>query len=88
MNIEILPPLTHDDDVPSSIDEFDKKLIKIVHKEFSYTKKGVQYTITASITRYGGLCVIASPPLASKAKVWQGDNILLARHWVRNHKEA
>lgn len=53
----------------------DKSLIKVVHQETIGA-----YFIAATLTRFGGLCVIATN--ADHSNAWQGDNILEARTWV------
>jgi hypothetical protein len=52
----------------------DANLCKIVYSEL---RDG--YLITASLTRFGGLCVVAT---REKSPTWQGDNIIEARNWV------
>ena len=54
----------------------DTALIRQVHSE-----RIGPYTITASLTRFGGLCVIAESAQRGR-DTWQGENIIEARAWV------
>jgi hypothetical protein len=56
----------------------DQKLIRIVHREHYFG-----YSITASISRFGGLVVLVTDDEMEEGFcVWQGNNIINARNWV------
>jgi hypothetical protein len=65
--------------MPTFNDTTDTKLIKCVHSE-----KVGPYQITAILTRFGGLCVIARHTEDKMNAIYQGENILEARNWCRS----
>ena len=59
--------------------DYDKSLVRIVFRED--VKRGdVTWTLSACLTRFGGLCVIVLNDTNETA--WQGDNIIEARDWL------
>lgn len=62
----------------------DTSLIMIVHKETVGA-----FHLSANITRFGGLNVnVYDTSKAPDFCVWQGDNIILARMWIRMRQKA
>lgn len=62
--------------------DYDKALPRIVYRE-SCERHGKVWSITACLTRFGGMCVLAmSQDDPDNDTCWQGDNILEARAWV------
>jgi|HubBroStandDraft_1064217.scaffolds.fasta_scaffold17588_6 hypothetical protein len=57
----------------------DKTLVKIVHRE-TVLRRGTTWTLSACLTRFGGLCVIVMND--HDEQIWQGDNIIEARDWM------
>lgn len=59
--------------------DYDKSLVRKVYGE--EVKRGdITWTISACLTRFGGLCVIAFNDYDDR--IWQGDNIIECRNWV------
>lgn len=60
----------------------DPRLVKTVHREVI----GV-YSIRANLTRFGGLAVFVYHPAmeGGNEPLWQGENILEAREFCREH---
>jgi hypothetical protein len=67
--------------MPTFKDTVDKTLIKLVHSETVGN-----YQITAILTRFGGLCVIARDVEDAMKDIYQGDNILEARNWCQDRR--
>ena len=60
----------------------DANLVKTVYQEIHNRKDGTRFRTTASLTRFGALAVFVWNESTNET-VWQGENILQARAWVR-----
>lgn len=59
----------------------DTSLIKVVHRETVTGPEG-DWNLTATLTRFGGLCVIVMQD--DNNECWQGENILEGRAWAKS----
>jgi hypothetical protein len=60
----------------------DANLVKIVWQERHNRKDGTALRTVATLTRFGGLAVFVNDEKSGET-VWQGENILQARSWIR-----
>jgi hypothetical protein len=59
----------------------DKTLPRIVFREIIDRNKG-QWQLTATLSRFGGLCVLVMKLDDNDMTCYQGDNICEARKWL------
>ena len=62
----------------------DTSLVKVVHREQIMDASNTAWELTATLTRFGGLCVIVLATDDANNECWQGENILEARSWARD----
>ena len=62
----------------------DTSLIKVVHRETIVATDNTTWTITANLTRFGGLCVLVTAVGDDDLVQYQGENIIEARNWARS----
>lgn len=65
----------------------DKALCRIVWREIIDRNK-CEWSITACLTRFGGLCVLVTKLDDGSDVCWQGDNVCEARKWLDDYTEA
>ena len=67
-----------------ALDKTDTTLIKVVHREQIMGADNIAWELTATLTRFGGLCVIVLAVDDSNYECWQGENVIEARNWARS----
>ena len=62
----------------------DTSLIKVVHRETIMGGDNTAWELTATLTRFGGLCVLVLAVDDANYECWQGENIIEARNWAKS----
>jgi hypothetical protein len=80
---EVKGPFFYKEGEVINTERYDTSLVRIVFREQHAVNQSdpPYYEIIATLTRFGDLCVIVHR-ISDYLGLWQGDNILDARHWI------